>query len=190
MLAFESISLLLGCPTKMLKLPTSPLTIALSCHVDPTAMSTPADGVSDGRGITMLHLLAQSVDGSEKSSFKNQVKIGQQLIDAGETPLMHSMPSAVGAAKLLVQCKDIDLNIKSRDGRMALPMVQASILDMEKAAGFTRDDDHRTKCLFIGSQLKELEELMVARGAQDNGAATGYDARDFSLRQELGWDSM
>lgn len=39
---FRSLSILIGMPTKMIKLPTSPLKIALDCRVDPSVISSRA----------------------------------------------------------------------------------------------------------------------------------------------------
>lgn len=223
-LMFQSITLLLGCPKKMLKLPTSPMTIALASHVDPSAVSSPSEGVSDGEGSTPLHWIAESADGSRKTSMKNQMLLGQQLIDAGanvnaraerglgkvtplhrachsavttnidfiklllangadpnakndlgETPLMHSMPFSPGAAKCLLQNDQTDPNVVANDGRIALAMLRDAIDEMEFKSQIP-DNPKQHEYRFTVSQLRELEEFMVLRGAHDRGESYGADS--------------
>jgi hypothetical protein len=54
---FRSLSVLSQLPHEMLKLPTSPLKVALH-FVDASVMTCPGPNMDDGRGSTMLHWLA------------------------------------------------------------------------------------------------------------------------------------
>jgi hypothetical protein len=75
---FRSLAILSQLPSsEMLKLPTSPLKVALQ-FVDASVMST-----DDGRGSTPLHYLAQISDPSKEHTLENQCILAKQLIEAG-----------------------------------------------------------------------------------------------------------
>jgi hypothetical protein len=77
---FRSLSILSQLPFEMLKLPTSPLKVALQ-FVD---MSCPGlNMVDDGRGATPLHWLTETSDPSKEHTLENQCIIARQLIEAG-----------------------------------------------------------------------------------------------------------
>jgi len=95
--------------------------------------------------------------------------------DLGETPLMHSMPFSPGAAKCLLQYDQTDPNVVANDGRIALAMLRDAIDEME----FKRqipDNPKQHEYRFTVSQLRELEEFMVLRGAHDRGESCGADS--------------
>ncbi len=64
-------------PSKMLKLPTSPLKVSLQC-VDASVMSN-----DDGNGSTPLHWLAELNDPSQEHKLENQCILAKQLIATG-----------------------------------------------------------------------------------------------------------
>jgi ankyrin repeat protein len=77
---FRSLAILSQHPSEMLKLPTSPVKIALQ-FVDANVMS--ADDDDDGRGFTPLHCLAQMSDPSKEHTLVNQCILAKQLIEEG-----------------------------------------------------------------------------------------------------------
>jgi hypothetical protein len=79
---FRSLSILWQLPSEMLKLPTSPLKVALQ-FVDASVMSCPGPNMDDGRGYTPLHRLANMSDPSEEDTLENQCILAKQLIEAG-----------------------------------------------------------------------------------------------------------
>jgi hypothetical protein len=79
---FRSLTILSQLPSEMLKLPTSPLKVALQ-FVDASIMSCPGPNMDDGRGATPLHCLAQMGDPSEEDTLENQCILAKQLIEAG-----------------------------------------------------------------------------------------------------------
>jgi ankyrin repeat protein len=66
----------------MLKLPTSPLKVALQ-SVDASIMSCSEPNMDDGRGSTPLHWLAALSNPSKEHTLKNQCILAKQLIEAG-----------------------------------------------------------------------------------------------------------
>jgi hypothetical protein len=74
---FRSLSILSQRPSEMLKLPTSPLKVALQ-FVDASVMS-----MYDGRGSTPLHWLAQMSDPRKEHTLENQRILAKQLLEAG-----------------------------------------------------------------------------------------------------------
>lgn len=86
----------------------------------------------------------------------------------GETPLMYTIPHAMGAAKLLLQHKglvDIDVNMKLDDGSTFLGAVRH---DMRTFQFFLSIRDSDEDLLRL-KQLREVEELLIAKGAIDGG---------------------
>jgi hypothetical protein len=81
-LLFFSLSILSQLPSEMLKLPTSPLKVALQ-SVDASVMSCPGSNMDDGRGFTPLHYLAQLSNPNKEHTLENQCILAKQLIEAG-----------------------------------------------------------------------------------------------------------
>jgi hypothetical protein len=79
---FRSLLVLSQLPSEMLKLPTSPLKVALQ-FVDASVMSCPGPNMDDGRGSTPLHCLIQLSDPSKENTLENQCILAKQLIEAG-----------------------------------------------------------------------------------------------------------
>jgi hypothetical protein len=81
---FRSLTILSQLPSEMLKLPTSPLKVALQ-FVDASVMSCPGPNMDDGRGSTPLHCLAKLNNPSKEDTLENQCILAEQLIEAGAT---------------------------------------------------------------------------------------------------------
>jgi hypothetical protein len=79
---FRSLSILSELPSKMLKLPTSPLKVVLE-SVDASIMSCPGPNMDDGRGATPLHWLARMSDPNKEQALEKQCILAKQLIEAG-----------------------------------------------------------------------------------------------------------
>jgi hypothetical protein len=79
---FRSLSILSQLPSERLKLPTSPLKVALQ-YADTSVMSCPGPNMDDGRGSTPLHWLTETSDPSKEHTLENQYIIAKQLIKAG-----------------------------------------------------------------------------------------------------------
>jgi hypothetical protein len=78
----RSLPILSQLPSEMLKLPTSPLKVALQ-SVDANIMSCSGPNMDDGRGVTPLHWLAQLSDPSREHTLENQCILAKQLLEAG-----------------------------------------------------------------------------------------------------------
>jgi hypothetical protein len=79
---FRSLHILSQLPSEMLKLPTSPLKVALQ-SVNASVMSCPGPNMDDSRGATPLHCLAQLSDPSKEDTLENQCILAKQLLEAG-----------------------------------------------------------------------------------------------------------
>jgi hypothetical protein len=79
---FNSLYILSQLPSEMLKLPTSPLKVALQ-FVDASVMSSLGPNMDDDRGVTPLQCLAGISDPSKEHMLKNQYILAKQLIEAG-----------------------------------------------------------------------------------------------------------
>jgi ankyrin repeat protein len=79
---FHSLQILSQLPSKILKLPTSPLKIALQ-FVDASVKSSPGPNMDDGRGSTPLHYLAELSDPDQEHTLETQCILAKQLIEAG-----------------------------------------------------------------------------------------------------------
>jgi hypothetical protein len=79
---FRSLDILSQLPSEMLKLPTSPLKVALQ-FVDPSIMSNAGPNMDGGRGPTLLHWLGELNDPSKEHTLENQCILAKQVIEAG-----------------------------------------------------------------------------------------------------------
>jgi hypothetical protein len=79
---FRSLFVLSQLPSETLKLPTSPLKVALQV-VDASVMSCLGPNMDDGRGATPLHWLGETSDPSKEQTLENQCILAKQLIEAG-----------------------------------------------------------------------------------------------------------
>jgi hypothetical protein len=100
---FRSFSILSQLPSEMLKLPTSPLKVALQ-FVDASVMSCPGPNMDDGFGIAPLHCLAQLSDPSKEDTLENQCILAKQLIEAGANVNAHAQRNLGNSTPLYTAC--------------------------------------------------------------------------------------
>jgi hypothetical protein len=81
----------------------------------------------------------------------------------GKTPLMTTIPDAAGAAKFLLKWPTTDANITSRSGKSFLARVRSLIIAYSNA--------EQVQQQFLLRQWREIEEMLVERGATDTGVA-------------------
>jgi hypothetical protein len=78
----------------------------------------------------------------------------------GMTPLMYTTPYAPGVAKFLLNWPTTDVNITNRSGQSFLVCVRSAITEIsDKVVGV----QHK----FLLRQWREIEEMLVERGAED-----------------------
>jgi hypothetical protein len=93
----------------------------------------------------------------------------QKAVRARLTPLHVTMGSAPGAAKFLLLYSDkTDPDILTNDGRSFLAMVRHTIAEGMSEA-LLPHNPHPEISLFGVKQWEEVEQLLVERGALDNG---------------------
>jgi hypothetical protein len=80
----------------------------------------------------------------------------------GLTPLMHTIPNAPGAAKFLLNWPATDANISTRFGGSVLGRVRKNVEHFAIKAA-------RPPHQLLLQQWREIEEMLVARGARDTG---------------------
>jgi ankyrin repeat protein len=81
---------------------------------------------------------------------------------SGVTPLMWTMGSAPGAATFLLNWPTADVNITTRSGASFLARVR-------NAVKFFAENPGRAQDQFLLQQWREIEEMLVVRGAHDIG---------------------
>jgi hypothetical protein len=86
----------------------------------------------------------------------------------GPTPLMKSAPDAPGAAKFLLNWPTTDANITTRSGVSFLAMVRLTIKSFfDKIA--LPDNPEMVQHQLLLRQWREIEDMVVERGAADTG---------------------
>jgi hypothetical protein len=86
----------------------------------------------------------------------------------GLTALLWTIPDAPGAAKFLLNWPTTDVNITTRSGASLLATVRRYI-DAYTAEISLRDDPDQVQDQFKLHQWREVEEMLVERGAHDTG---------------------
>jgi hypothetical protein len=88
----------------------------------------------------------------------------------GRTPLMYTIPYAPGAAKFLLNWPTTDANITSRSGASFLALVRSKgcVEAFSSRAAHPGNPD-QVKHHFLLQQWREIEEMLVGRGANDTG---------------------
>jgi hypothetical protein len=81
----------------------------------------------------------------------------------GLTPLLYTMLLAPGAAKFLLNWPTTDANITTRSGASFLAGVRVDVKN------FHFDHPEKVEHQLLGRQWRELEEMLVERGAVDTG---------------------
>jgi hypothetical protein len=89
----------------------------------------------------------------------------------GGTPLMHSIPGAPGAAKFLLNWPTTDVNILCQSGESFLDMVRFTVKNFSDKAALP-DNPEQIQHQFQLQQWRDIEEILVARGALDTGITT------------------
>jgi hypothetical protein len=89
---------------------------------------------------------------------------------SGRIPLMWTMPDAPGAAKYLLNWPITDVNITARGGASFLAGVRSTITVLSDRVALP-DKPDRVQREFQLQQWREIEELLVERGAADTGIA-------------------
>jgi hypothetical protein len=81
----------------------------------------------------------------------------------GHTPLLYTTMFAPGAAKFLLEWPTTDMNITNRPGASFLACVRGAVDCVSRLAGIPGIKD-----IFVLQQWREIEEMLVERGAIDN----------------------
>jgi hypothetical protein len=89
----------------------------------------------------------------------------------GVTPLMFTARFAPGAAKFLLNWPATDANLTSRSGASFLAMVRADVKYFSDQIA-RPDNPERIQHQFLLRQWREIEEMLVERGAVDTGIDT------------------
>jgi hypothetical protein len=87
---------------------------------------------------------------------------------AGTTPLMWSTTAAPGAAKFLLNWPSTDTNITTRSGASFLAIVRQTVEYFFVNISLP-DNPDRVQDQFLLQQWREIEEMLVERGAHDTG---------------------
>jgi hypothetical protein len=85
----------------------------------------------------------------------------------GLTPLMFTIPDALGAAKFLLNWTT-DANITTRSRASFVAIVRRVTTDCSNKLALP-DNPGRVQHQFLLRQLRELEEMLMERGAHDTG---------------------
>jgi hypothetical protein len=86
----------------------------------------------------------------------------------GVTPLMHTIPDAPGAAKFLLNWPTTDVNITNRHGKSFLVGVREAVENFSERVARPVNPD-RVQHQFAIQQWREIEEMLMERGAHDTG---------------------
>ena len=119
------------------------------------------------RNATNLDFIKLLLDSGADPNFRDS---------SGATPIMWTLPCSAGAAKFLLEYvgDDIDLNImespsslSTRSGTSFLAQVRRAILNEREYIFIDAPKDHKeqAKSGYLIGQFRQLEEMLVARGA-------------------------
>jgi hypothetical protein len=86
----------------------------------------------------------------------------------GVTPLMCTTKFAPGAAKFLLDWSTTDANITTQSGGSFLAMVRVDMKYFSDSIAHP-DNPERIQHQFLLRQWREIEEMLVERGAVDTG---------------------
>jgi hypothetical protein len=83
---------------------------------------------------------------------------------------MYTLPYSPGAAKFLLNWPTMDANIANRSGASFLAGLRSAITEIsDKVAHPGIPDQIQVKDQFLLRQWREIEEMLVERGATDTG---------------------
>jgi hypothetical protein len=88
----------------------------------------------------------------------------------GATPLMSTIPYAPSAAKFLLNWPNIDVNIISRSGASFLARVREAVKCFSEAFVLP-DNPNKVRDKFLHKQWRDIEQMLVERGAHDTGVS-------------------
>jgi ankyrin repeat protein len=86
----------------------------------------------------------------------------------GTTPLLWTYPYAPGAAKFLLNWPATDANIITQSGDSFLTKVRLTITHFSDKVALT-DNPEQVQHQFLLQQWREIEKMLVERGAADTG---------------------
>jgi hypothetical protein len=89
----------------------------------------------------------------------------------GMAPVMHTLPDAPGAAKLLLNWPTTDANITYGSGESFLDGVRLTIATLSERVALP-DNPRQVQDQFRLQQWREIEEMLVERGAVDTSIPT------------------
>jgi hypothetical protein len=127
--------------------------------------------VSIPLGETLLHHACYGGSVTNLDSIELLLKEGADpnyLDDLGTIPLLRTITGAPGAAKFLLNWPTTDVNITSRSGASFLAMVRKMIANFSDRMAL-HDNPDRVQHQFLLRQWREIEVMLVERGAHDTG---------------------
>jgi hypothetical protein len=86
----------------------------------------------------------------------------------GKTPLMYTLTDAPGAAKFLLNWPTTDVNITTRSGASFLAWVRLTVKVFSDKI-VRPDNPEQVQDQFLLQQWREIEDMLVERGAHDTG---------------------
>jgi hypothetical protein len=130
--------------------------------------------VSNDQGGTPLHRACSS-------SFVTNLDFVELLLEAGANPnaqdhtglipFLFTAPDAPGAAKFLLNWPATDANITSRSGQSFHDAIRSALEYFSDKVALP-DNPEMVQHQFAIQQWREIEEILVGRGAADTGIAT------------------
>jgi hypothetical protein len=86
----------------------------------------------------------------------------------GQTPLMHTLRMAPGAATFLLERHTTDVNVTTSSGVSFHGWVRDTVKYFSDQVALT-DNPHQVEDQFVLQQWRQIEEMLVKRGANDTG---------------------
>jgi ankyrin repeat protein len=132
------------------------------------------NAVSIPQGASLLHLACSGVNVTNLDFVELLLEKGAdpnfQDHGFGLTPLMCTVPDAPGAAKFLLKWSTTDVNITTRTGVSFLVKVRSAITEISDKVALP-DNLERVQHQFLLQQWRDIEVMVVEKGAQDTGIA-------------------
>jgi hypothetical protein len=133
------------------------------------------NAVANAQGMTPLHKactwdIATNLDFVELLLEKGADPNAQD--HQGLTPSMYTRLCSSGATKFLLNWPTTDVNITNRSGESFLAQVRFDIKYLFDKIARPDNLDHQVPDQFLLQQWRDIEEILVERGAADNGIST------------------